>query len=464
MKMSTMNRPRISTGRRGRPSNRMIAAVLDRPGSQFCAYLHRICLNNRLECSKYCIQHILDDRTAPYRLCTYIHPVSGKRCYNAAHKVVRKESPLCTQHQQQLQQQLAQSRATLVGGPNLSTAPPSQDDQIRKHLEDLSHYCSTTHPGNKLTSNTFWHHQPDKSAKASIKLRRLISDHVHSRDEDLALHQLSSMEEMAARHHDADSDTESVDHNHDIFKHAMVYTDEEVTRILREKLTKLRALYVEQYRHIQYLLKEKRLKFIQAQRNEIETMGSENCLLQNTNNVYDKKEYSKLRAMLRYHRHFGRHALLQEKAKELRQKKVSTPHVTKTSTTNPPTPTPSNTSLQAPTTNTPSATTSFFDASETLENHLQSNICIFSKNADSCTSRSLPLSPYCREHILYDRNQVLFRPCAAGNPPCLTPVMSYRRRNTCPLHASFYCETTVNGTQEVNDIKSEELAPLELNV
>lgn len=31
-------------------------------------------------------------------------------------------------------------------------------------------------------------------------------------------------------------------------------------------------------------------------------------------------------------------------------------------------------------------------------------------------------------------DQVLFRPCASGDPPCLKPVMSYQKGNTCILH------------------------------
>ena len=36
--------------------------------------------------------------------------------------------------------------------------------------------------------------------------------------------------------------------------------------------------------------------------------------------------------------------------------------------------------------------------------------------------------------ILYDANQVLFRPCAAGEPTCYNPVVSFQHKNTCILH------------------------------
>lgn len=36
--------------------------------------------------------------------------------------------------------------------------------------------------------------------------------------------------------------------------------------------------------------------------------------------------------------------------------------------------------------------------------------------------------------ILYDVNQVLFRPCADGPQPCLNPVISFQHNNTCIVH------------------------------
>jgi len=46
----------------------------------------------------------------------------------------------------------------------------------------------------------------------------------------------------------------------------------------------------------------------------------------------------------------------------------------------------------------------------------------------------MPLTHYCKIHVLYDNDQVLFRPCAYGNPPCLNPVMSFQKGNSCILH------------------------------
>lgn len=294
-------RERVPTGRRGRPSKSMIAAALERP---FCAYLHKICLNNRLEGHKYCIDHIMNDKTAPYRQCTYVHAVTGRRCTRAAHKVDRRASPLCQYH-----------RSLKQNAPPTPTAPlePDTSSDPKSLLEDLAHHKrrEPDRPRPQST-NTFWVSKGGGSAVPSEKLCKVLANYNAQRqNSDTAPIELPSMEEIAARHNNADSDTESVDNNLDLFKHASVFTEEELTRTLRDKMIKLRRLYIEQYGHIQYILKEKRLKYIQAQRTEDEMYGE----LYSFRNNRDSADYGKLRAMLRYHKTFGPESLLQEQAK-----------------------------------------------------------------------------------------------------------------------------------------------------
>lgn len=396
-------RERVPTGRRGRPSKSMIAAALERP---FCAYLHKICLNNRLEGHKYCIDHIMNDKTAPYRQCTFVHSVTGRRCARAAHKVDRRASPLCLYH-----------RSLKMNAPPPPTIPiDDYDPQDPKSLlEDLSHHKRDQSPDKprKQSTNTFWIPKGDGSAVPSPKLCKVLARYQAQRHlgEVPPPVELPTMEEIAARHNNADSDTESVDNNQDLFKHASVFTEEELTRTLRDKMIKLRRLYIEQYGHIQYILKEKRLKYIQAQRNEDELYGE----IYSFRNNRDSPDYARLRAMLRYHKTFGPESLLQEQAKKRKLSRPPTvgPHPHPNAQFDAPTPT--------------------FDHRD----NPQENICIFSKSAQGCDKRSLPLSPYCLQHILYDHKQVLFRPCAGGTPPnCLTPLVSYTRKNKCWLHQS----------------------------
>lgn len=389
MNNQVKTRERVPTGRRGRPSKSMIAAALERP---FCAYLHKICLNNRLEGHKFCIDHIMNDKTAPYRQCTFVHSVTGRRCTRAAHKVDRRASPLCQSHK----------------SLKLNLPPPDDPTKSPQNLlQDLAH-----HKEHVQSTNTFWIPKADGSAVPSEKLSKAIARYSVQRQAEEPI-ELPTMEEIAARHNNADSDNESVDNNQDMFKHAQVFTEEELTRTLRDKLIKLRRLYIEQYGHIQYILKEKRLKYIQAQRNEDELYGE----LYSFRNNRDSPEYAKLRAMLRYHKTFGPEALLQEQAKRRKLSRPPTvgphPH--------------------------PNAHCRAFDAAATTTagDLQQKNICIFSKTAQGCDKPCLPLSPYCKQHILYDTKQVLFRPCAGGIPPCLTPVVSFARKNKCLLHTAM---------------------------
>ena len=181
MALTGKARERVPTGRRGRPSKSMIAAAMERP---YCSYLHKVCLNNRLESHKYCIDHILNDKTALYRQCTFVHLVTGRRCPRAAHKVDRKTSPLCQYH-----------RATKLNSPQKATLP----DQPRP-----------------VRDNSFWLQLENGAAVPSPKLAKILAEYnVERLTKDLEPLEMPTAEEMAMRHHNADSDAESVDYSYD---------------------------------------------------------------------------------------------------------------------------------------------------------------------------------------------------------------------------------------------------------
>lgn len=56
----------------------------------FCKYTHRTCMQNCVDGYDYCIRHILEDKAAPFKQCTYMTK-SGKRCPTAAPKHERKD-------------------------------------------------------------------------------------------------------------------------------------------------------------------------------------------------------------------------------------------------------------------------------------------------------------------------------------------------------------------------------------
>ena len=56
-------------------------------------------------------------------------------------------------------------------------------------------------------------------------------------------------------------------------RHAGVYTAEEVALITREKLIRLQSLYIDQFKRLQHLLKEKKRRYLHNRRVEHEALG-----------------------------------------------------------------------------------------------------------------------------------------------------------------------------------------------
>lgn len=83
-----MNRIRIHV----LPSSRGRFTPVPRPQEALlCAFAHRPCSQPRLEGHEFCIKHILEDRNAPFKQCSYISTKNGKRCPNAAPKPEKKD-------------------------------------------------------------------------------------------------------------------------------------------------------------------------------------------------------------------------------------------------------------------------------------------------------------------------------------------------------------------------------------
>ena len=56
-------------------------------------------------------------------------------------------------------------------------------------------------------------------------------------------------------------------------RHAGVYTAEEVALIMRDKLIRLQSLYIDQFKRLQHVMKEKRRKYLQTNKQEKEALG-----------------------------------------------------------------------------------------------------------------------------------------------------------------------------------------------
>lgn len=56
------------------------------------------------------------------------------------------------------------------------------------------------------------------------------------------------------------------------FRHAEIYTTEQVTKITKEKLMRLRSLYIDQLYRLKHMLREKRRNYLHSLRAERETL------------------------------------------------------------------------------------------------------------------------------------------------------------------------------------------------
>lgn len=171
-----------------------------------------------------------------------------------------------------------------------------------------------------------------------------------------------------------DSDSESIDSDHEEpLKHAGIYTTEEVSAILRDKMTRLQSLYMNELGYLQYLLKEKYKKYINTVRSQQDVFQFSPFKLSNGNLPSD--DYNKLKAMMRYHRYHGSEALLRmqfkEKRKQLEQEQQSPA------------------SLAQPS----------FDSTKPKTPPL----CIYEKDGEKCERKAMPLTHYCkiRECLLF---------------------------------------------------------------
>lgn len=93
------NQQSSTTNRTVKSQSKSVSKKMDYScnNSNMCNYTHRICLRNKLEGSDYCIRHILHDKNAQFKQCSFVHPHSHKRCSNAARKTERKDS-YCVWH------------------------------------------------------------------------------------------------------------------------------------------------------------------------------------------------------------------------------------------------------------------------------------------------------------------------------------------------------------------------------
>lgn len=101
-----------------------------------------------------------------------------------------------------------------------------------------------------------------------------------------------------------------------IHRHAEIFTTEEVTRITKEKLSRLRTLYIEQLYRLKQVLREKRRRYLHSLRTEKETLCSIHN--QSINTIGERKLYDRLKALNKYHKRNGIEAIMYKRFTEKR--------------------------------------------------------------------------------------------------------------------------------------------------
>ncbi|XP_037540570.1 KAT8 regulatory NSL complex subunit 2 isoform X2 [Nematolebias whitei] len=275
-----MNRIRIHV----LPSSRNRVTQTCRPQEpQSCSFTLRPCSQPRLEGLEFCIKHILEDKNAPYKQCSYVSVKNGKRCPNAAPKAERKDGvTFCAEHARKNAMALQAQMRKASSGPS----PEALLSQLSCHHRAETHNLDG---GRSETSRIL-----DEESLSEEEQGPLVLDQTWRGDPD--------------------SEADSVDSDHeDPLKHAGVYTAEEVALITREKLIRLQSLYIDQFKRLQHLLKEKKRRYLHNRKMEHETLGLEGLSMKERENL------KKLKALRRYRRRYGVEALLHRQLRERRQ-------------------------------------------------------------------------------------------------------------------------------------------------
>lgn len=370
-----------------------------------CLYTSYECTQPCLEGYNYCAKHILEDPNAPFKQCDFVYNTNGRKCQNPAPKVDRRDILYCTEHTRKAQ--MARIK---------STSRHSLPQTPEMLLLNLSHYVK---PVDSSTEDT---EDDEGKVKAldpftEVDAYRVsasgcdILDYASSSDSDV---EPTVVSDTLRGNFLDDSDNESLySAQDDPLKHAGIFTAEEVIYIAREKLIRLQSLYIDQFRRLQYTLREKRRRYLHALKKEKETLCSIHDQPKET--AKEKKIYEKLKALNRYHRRSGIEAILYRKSLERRAQ-----------------------------------------ATEGSAQKIPSvSKCVFTEGGVKCGERTLPAAKHCRKHILKDQHQVLFKACGAvrADIECHEPVPVIFDTN-CVFHMNLPPECKLE-SMKFQEAKSE---------
>ncbi|KAK7865618.1 hypothetical protein R5R35_009785 [Gryllus longicercus] len=389
-----------------------MAAITSQPT---CAYAAYTCTRPCLEHYDYCLRHILEDRRAPYKQCSFVYGANGRRCQMPTLRTDKKDSGLCTEHARRAQ--LARQKSVRRRAPRLST---------ESLMLGLSHYVPKDDPARTPNAGTSGDgvslnvsHSGGGDAEFQEDSELDVTKSLHPFDDIDASKVNAEMSKVLDYASESDSDLDVVTYDgtwsgpdldssdadsmdgtleessrFSAFQHAGVYTAEEAAQLTKDKLIRLQSLYIDQFRRLQQVLRIRRRRYLLSLKREKETM----CSIHNQRKDSPKevKLYRKLKALNRYQRRCGVEAILHKKSLERRAQATEGMTV-----------------RTAPTTK-----------------------CVFTEGGVKCGEKTVPLAKHCMKHILQDTHQVLYRPCGRtkGGFPCREPVPGVFEDALCVYH------------------------------
>lgn len=384
------------------------------PDGLLCNYSLHLCHGQRLPNYDFCIRHILEDKSAPYKQCCYqLDLFPSVKCPRAAPRTTRGEG-YCDEHSRAVvgaRTKIGRKRSepTAVLLDSLShfkrprTSPPS--------ISSLPTSPSATDSPPQLTvrtaipSSSSLHDGPTpKQSPPPVDPFKLNMAEIRSVAKQALATQSEDSEDEDPRIDgtwlgDGDSDAESIDSDgEDPLKHAGVFTTDEIMRTMRDKLIRLQKLYIEQFYRLQYHLKEYRRTYLRQVKEEKDA-GLMAIHTQPRDGAGQQDKYNQLKELSHYHAPAGREAM---KANKLRKKRAM-------------------------------ASVGYKPA--------QVQGCQHSLTSTTkCGDTMVPLAKFCFKHIFEEPGQVLFRSCGVVTDPdcpCETPVAGLFLNSTCLYHRTI---------------------------
>lgn len=458
----------------------------------------KACSNYAYDCSlprvdghEFCLKHILLDPKAPYKQCSFTYPRTSKRCRQPAPKR-DVYTNLCFEHSRQTQLHMTRSRfgtfrnvesnetlmcdlahrldAAGTTGRRTAATAVSHHHDAGGTIGSNNKYVDAFGPSARILN-----YASDDSDTAdalemaaggtlhAVAAAAGADDSVGDGVGDIDVLDATELLQQGGTwtRQDVDqSDNESVDsQNEDFLKHAGIYTTEEATVITKSKMVQLQTLYSEQIFRLKHLLRQKRrncLLNVRVERDSLRkfewpflllfgyvcqrilfafadhsngladnlsadlsalnglnvaggshgtnTGGFAHGVAVGAGHIVQPRKTQKQKALNQYLKKHGVEAVLQHKATERR--------------------------------NAIAAAASKNQLGQLAHSTVPANRCTFSEGGVKCTESGLPLTKFCRKHILDDRAQVLFKACAVekSGVVCQEPVPIAFENATCLLH------------------------------